>query len=106
MKRLLVATAIVRSASPVSAGNVDNDIACAASALASLSRVQRHCDEWYSLLVTYTFFIGRLTGRDEKVDWQKVVLDRLPAQRSNPHLVELQNICQDLVIAVTPTPSK
>jgi hypothetical protein len=93
MKRLFAATAIILAASSARAGGdeklIDTDITCAVSAFAVASQVQRNSPEWYSLLITYSFFVGRLTGRNEQIDWMKVVFDRVAAARNNPNLVKL-----------------
>ncbi len=104
MKRILLTIALFLAATPAWSADEDLDITCAAATLVEMTQLPRESSDWFSVAMTHMFFMGRLSGRNENIDWPKVVFNRAPTVRTNPNLVELNSTCQDMVIALTPIP--
>jgi hypothetical protein len=77
ISRAVVAVLLLSSASPtLAASPKDFDLGCAVVNGAYLGAASSSEKTRSAALMIWTFYIGRLSGRDDSIDWNAVVLGR------------------------------
>jgi hypothetical protein len=78
----------------------DFDLACAVTASAVVASSPKGAVERDAAMWLWSFYLGRLSGRDDKTFWAMVIKGRLAELRENPKANELLNgKCMDFYTA-------
>ena len=84
---------------------IENDLRCATLAVEAVSAVDKSESIWFADL--RDFYLGRLSGRDENVDWYGEALVRNPWPGTSAAKAAQLKTCafeQNRIIMRTPTP--
>lgn len=69
------------------------DFACAINAAAEIGTSARGSEKWNAAMTLHTFYIGRLTARDEITHWVTVITGRVAEMRGRALSEELFLSC-------------
>jgi hypothetical protein len=87
---------------PSVAANVspkDFDLACAMTNGAVFGSEQETAEKRSAALQVWTFYIGRLTGRDDNTDWAAVALGRVAELKERARSDKLFSDCMDFYLS-------
>jgi hypothetical protein len=73
----------------------DFDLACAVTASAVIGSSPMGRVERDAAVMVWTFYLGRLSGRDDKTAWGMVIKERLAEMRDKAKSKELYGKCVD-----------
>ena len=76
------------SCQPVAAETIapkDFDLACAIASSIELAQARKNTDEWHYAFSLASFYLGRLSGRDDQTYWSAVVKGRVAERRGQPN---------------------
>jgi hypothetical protein len=97
---ILAAPILPRTA--LAAGNLspkDFDIACAMTNGAEMGSEQQSAEKRSAAFTLFVFYLGRLSGRDDGTDWNKVVLGRVAELKEKARSDQLFSSCMDFYIS-------
>ena len=86
----------------IAAGNMspkDFDLTCAITAGAELGSNPQGSEKQAAALVLSTFYLGRLSGRDDGIDWNKVALGRVAELKEKARSEAMFSSCMDFYIS-------
>ena len=87
------------SGSAVAQTPQDLDVACAVTASAEIAIHPRGSAERDAAVIVWTFYLGRLTARDDRTFWSAVIKGRLAELRQRARSESLYLKCMDFYTA-------
>jgi hypothetical protein len=75
----------------------DADLNCATAALLGMTRAPKRSEPWYESAISYTFYLGRLTTHDARINWGIAVMQNAREMSAKSTTEELNSACQELV---------
>jgi hypothetical protein len=97
---ILAAPILPRAA--LAAGNLspkDFDVACAMTNGAEMGANPQGSEKRGAAFTLFVFYLGRLSGRDDTIDWNKVVLGRVAELKDKARSDVLFSSCMDFYIS-------
>jgi hypothetical protein len=76
----------------------DFDLACAITASAEMATTQKGTRELDAAVAVWTFYLGRLTARDDKTYWGAVIKGRIAELREQAKSQSLYHTCMDFYL--------
>ena len=77
----------------------DFDMACAMTNGAEMASDQQDAKKRSAAFTLFVFYLGRLSGRDDSTDWNKVVLGRVAELKERARSDQLFTSCMDFYIS-------
>jgi hypothetical protein len=75
----------------------DYDLACAVVAAIELAQMpNRDTADWWSAFSELSFYLGRLTVRDNHAYWRQIIAGRVAERHNQPNSPDAVNVCLDL----------
>ena len=91
---LLAVSAHAQSVSPK-----DFDLSCAITSRAEMGANPKGSVEQSAALMTFTFYLGRLTARDEKTYWNDVIKGSVAELREKARLENVYTSCMNFYLS-------
>ena len=73
----------------------DFDLACAMASTAEMATAPKESDAWNSAFALTSFYLGRLSGRDDRTNWTAVVKGRIAELKEKSKSEDMVNKCVD-----------
>lgn len=100
MKALIVSICLLFLGGAASAQtDKDFDLACAITASAEMATTQTGTRELDAAVAVFTFYLGRLTARDDKTFWATVVKGRIAELREQAKSQSLYHTCMNFYLS-------
>jgi len=96
---LMVASLLAVSAQAQSISERDLDLACAVTSGAEMGATSKGSPEQSAALLIFTFYLGRLSARDQKTYWNDVIRGRVEELREGARSKTLYADCMDFYIS-------
>jgi hypothetical protein len=77
----------------------DFDLACAVTASAEIATTQKGTKERDAAFTVFTFYLGRLSARDDKTFWGAVVKGRIAEMREKAKSESVYGRCMDFYVS-------
>jgi hypothetical protein len=75
----------------------DYDLACAVVASIELAQMpNRDTTDWWSVFSELSFYLGRLTVRDNHASWRHIIAGRVAERHNQPNPPGAVDVCLDL----------
>jgi hypothetical protein len=94
--RGLFAVIIASMATPALAQTIkakDFDLACATAASAEMATAKPNSEEWQYMFTVVAFYLGRLSGRDDRTYWYTDVKGRIAEMHERAKSDEMMQRC-------------
>jgi hypothetical protein len=92
-----LAAALVALSTCAALADQDADLNCATAALLGMTRAPKRSEPWYESAISYTFYLGRLTTRDARINWGLAVMQNAREMSTKTTTEESNSACQELV---------